>query len=71
MLMAEPRRTKGVALSRRRVHLSDADVEVLRALVRRFAGVCRSSDVQLELAHIDEQLSHAAVARPRRAPRPG
>jgi hypothetical protein len=64
--MTGPRQPKSVAPNRR-VRLTDSDVQVLRVLVREFAGVCRSGDVRLELAHIDDRLSRAAAPRARRA----
>jgi hypothetical protein len=68
--MTEASQTQPLARSRR-VRLTDADIQVLRALVRGVAEVCRSDDVQLELAHIDKQLSQAAAVRPRSGRRHG
>lgn len=68
--MTEPSQTQPLARGRH-VRLTDADVQVLRALVRGVAQVCRSDDVQLKLAHIDKQLSQAAAVRPRGGQRHG
>jgi hypothetical protein len=66
--MIDPRQPKSIA-SNRRVHLTATDVQVLRVLVREFAGVCQSGDLRLELAQIDERLSQTAAVRPRQAGR--
>lgn len=66
--MTDPRQTKSIAPNRR-VHLTATDVQVLRVLVREFAGVCQSGDLRLELAQIDERLSQTAAVRPSQARR--